>query len=116
MNKKMERRVFIRCKAGDNLSAELAAIEKVKIKGMSVDGLCLETSHIINPDTFCKIEIVSRNNEKITPKCVIVWSSHRRIVKEKDETFSIYGVGLKFIELTDSEKLFLEKCISEFAI
>ena len=36
-----------------------------------------------------------------------------RTVSEKDRTMSIYGVGLKFIELTDDEKHFLEENLNE---
>ena len=67
------------------------------------------------PGHVCRIEIVSDSNEIITPKCEVTWSSLLRTLEKENEALSIYGAGLKFIELTDSEKLFLEKNISEFA-
>ncbi len=45
----------------------------------------------------------------------MAWSSLIQTVEQKSESFSIYEVGLKFIELTDKEKGFLEKYIKELS-
>ena len=60
-------------------------------------------------NNICRTEITSSDNQKITPLCEVVWSSLTRKINENDRTISIYGIGLKFIDLTDNEKRFLEK-------
>jgi len=109
----MEKRVHIRCKIVDERTAELITIERAKIKNISIGGICLETSQHLNTKDSFRVEITSSDNEKITPTCEVSWSSLLIEAEEKEGALSIYEVGLKFIELTDSEKRFLEKYISE---
>ncbi len=110
----MEKRVFMRCSVGEvEKKGELITTEEVKIKDISVGGICLETSQYIDSKKNFKVEIASSDNEKITLTCEVAWSSIVITVEKKDGYISIYEVGLKFVELTDAEKQFLEKYIDK---
>ena len=106
----MEKRVCLRFKIADkDKKAELITTESVKIKDISLGGICLETSQYLDTKNSFRVEIASNDNEKITPECEISWSS-LLVTIEKD--LSIYEVGLKFTRLTDSEKRFLDKYVN----
>ncbi len=111
----MEKRIFVRCKHGDKHEAELVTEEKVKIRDISIGGISLQTSQDLHTKNSLGVELTSSNNEKITTRCEVAWSSLIQTVEQKSESFSIYEVGLKFIELTDKEKGFLEKYIKELS-
>jgi c-di-GMP-binding flagellar brake protein YcgR len=110
----MERRIHLRYKTDDKYWAKLTIEEedKVKIRDISIGGISLHTTQDLPLKETFKIEIVSGNNEKIIPTCEVAWSTLLQTREEKDDFYSIYEVGLKFIELTDIQKIFLEKCIS----
>ena len=105
----MEKRNSERHKAGDKYKGKVILADAVTIKDISLGGIQLETIEDLTPDNVCRIEITSSDNKKITPLCEVVWSSLMRRMNEKDRTISVYGVGLKFIDLTDNEKQFLER-------
>jgi hypothetical protein len=107
----MDKRISERIKSDNQYIGELILASKIKILDITISGICLETSEHLTTNNIYRIELVPSNNETITPKCVVVWSSLRRTVKEKGYKLSIYRSGLKFIELTDSEKLYLESYI-----
>jgi hypothetical protein len=111
----MEKRKSERFETGDMCRGELVFAEKGKIKNISIGGICMEISQHLTIDNIYMIEIVCSKNKKIIPTGVVVWSSFKGTVKKKDDIFPIYEVGLKFIELNDSDKQFLNKLISEFA-
>ena len=105
----MKGRISERHKTGDKYKGKVILSDAVTIKDISLSGIRLETIEDLTPDNKCRTEITSSDNQKITPLCEVVWSSLMRKINEKDRTVSIYGVGLKFIDLTDNEKHFLER-------
>ena len=109
----MEKRSSERYKTGDKYKVKVILADAVTIKDISLSGIRLESVENLTPNNIYRIEITSRDNVKITPLCEVIWSSLLRTVSEKDKTMSIYGVGLKFIELTDNEKHFLEKNLNK---
>jgi hypothetical protein len=111
----LERRSSKHYKSGHEYKGKIILAEALTIRDISLSGIQLETIESLTPDSICRIEITSSGNEKISPLCKVVWSNLVRTEEKKNETLSIYGVGLKFIELNDSEKQFLEKNISELA-
>lgn len=112
----MEKRVLMRCSVGEGeRKGELITTEEVKIKDISAGGICLETSQYLNAKKSFKVEITSADNEKITLTCAVAWSSLMLTVEKKEGALSIYEVGLKFVDLNDAEKQFLEKYIGELA-
>lgn len=109
----MERRDGERFTAGDKYRAKLILADQVTIKDISISGICLETSQRLNTNNIYRIEVFSTKNERITPTCLVVRSFLKGTRKENDNTFPLYEVGLKFINLADSEKIFLGKFVSE---
>ncbi len=109
----MEKRSSDRHKTGDQYKGKVILADKITIKDISLTGIRLESIENLTPNNIYRIEITSRDNEKITPLGEVVWSFLMRTVSEKNRTMSIYGVGLKFIELTDDEKHSLEENLNE---
>ncbi len=109
----MERRLYLRCKIEDNYWAKLTReeVEKVKIRDISIGGISLFTTQDLSLKEVIEVEIVADSKEKIIPKCEVAWSSYLRKVEENNHSYSIYEIGLKFLELTDRQKDFLKECI-----
>jgi hypothetical protein len=108
----MERREGERFKAGEKYRAKLILAEHVRIKDISVSGVCIETSQRLNTNNIYRIEILSSRSERITPTGVVVRSFLKETRKEGSDTLPIYDVGIKFVELSDDEKNFLEKFVN----
>ncbi len=111
----MEKRAHKRFKTRSVQRAKVIDIDEFTIKDISIGGICLETSPALNISNIYRIEIVSGDDKKITPKGVVVRSFLKGTQKTKDETVPVYEAGIKFIELDDSEINFLKKFIREIA-
>ncbi len=86
----MEKRIFIRCSVADNKSrVDLITNEQVKVKDISIGGICLETSQYIDSQKNFKVEIASSDNKKITLTCEVAWSSVLITVEKKDGYLSM---------------------------
>ncbi len=107
----MERRVYLRCNTEDKYWATLSTeeVEKVKIRNVSPGGICLHTTKNLPVNEIIKIEIYSGDEDKAIMKCEVVRSSLLKEVQEKNNSYSVYEIGLKFIEISDIQKKFLEK-------
>ncbi len=111
----MEKRSSEHYKTGHKYKGRLILADSLNIRDISLSGIQLETVEHLIPDSICRIEITSGDNEKITPKCKVVWCDLRRTEEKEGETVSIYFAGLNFTGLNDSEIQFLEKNIKELA-
>jgi hypothetical protein len=106
-------RKFERLNPGNKCKGKLILSDDVKIKDISLGGLCIETTRRLNINNSYKIQIVSNDKKDIiTPLGLLVRAKLKGTVKKKDYTLPLYEVALKFIELNDKEKLFLDKLIS----
>jgi hypothetical protein len=85
------------------------------IKKISDSELSLETSLHINTNSVNKIELVNKNKEKKKLAGEAISSLLRRTQIVNGDYVPIYAVGIKFIELSDEEKHFLNKLKSEHA-
>ena len=102
-------------KTGHKYKGILIIADSLNIIDISLNGIQLETVEHLIPDSICRIEITSGDNEKIAPQCKVVWSDLMRTEEKEGETVSIYFMGLNFTGLNDSEIQFLEKNIKELA-
>jgi len=109
----MEKRADERFRAGDKYKAKLILAGEVEIKDVSMNGVCIETSQRLNTNNVYRVEILSSGSERITPTGVVIRSFLRGTRKEGDDSLPIYDVGIKFVELSDDEEIFLEKFVSE---
>ncbi|MHA2219384.1 MAG: PilZ domain-containing protein [Candidatus Hodarchaeales archaeon] len=109
----MENRVHKRHKTGSYCNVECAIAKDVKIKDISIDGICLETSQHIDTRNPYDMKLVTKNKEEIMLKGEVVWSSLIKSIKDKDNIYPIYDIGLKFIEQNDYKNKFLEKLIEQ---
>ena len=111
----MEKRSSEHYKTGHKYKGRLIIADSLNIRDISLNGIQLETVEHLIPDSICRIEISSGDNEKIAPQCKVVWSDLMRTEEKEGETVSIYSAGLNFTGLNDSEIQFLEKNIKELA-
>ncbi len=109
----MEKREGDRFKAGNKYKGKLILADAVTIRDISISGVCLETSERLTTNNLYRIEMVDKDKERMTLTGVAVRSFLRGTLREKDNTVPLYEVGLKFIELKNNEKVFLEKLIKE---
>jgi diguanylate cyclase (GGDEF)-like protein/PAS domain S-box-containing protein len=108
-----DRRVYRRFKTGDGCWAELDISGTVKILDLSIGGARISASHPLGADIIYKIKIFSANGDEISLAGVLAWSSSKEAVAGKEEPFP-YSGGLKFIEISDSQKMALDKFSSSF--
>ncbi len=112
---KAERRLYKRFKVADIFPAELNGSDKVKIKDISIGGLCVKTSQHLAVNSIYKIRMLSVDNEEISQAGVIVWSYLIGTETERGESLPSYESGFKFIEMNNGIKSSLEKFISGLA-
>ena len=104
----MEKRSFKRLTTGSHCDINCAIADKVKIKDISIGGICLETSRRINTNSIFDMKIVTKGNEEVSVKGKVTWSYLKKSLKDKGDFFPIYDIGFKFIEQNDKENKFLE--------
>jgi diguanylate cyclase (GGDEF)-like protein len=110
-----ERRVYKRFSPGNNCWAKLNGSGRIKIKDISIGGICLKTSQQLFTKSTHKIKFISSDNEKIAPTAEVVWSYLSGTTREKDDILPHYQSGLKFIEMNNSLKNSLETFITSLA-
>jgi hypothetical protein len=111
----MKNRVFERFKTGSHCDIECAIADKVKIKNISIGGICLETSRHIETRSIYDMKIITKRNEKAALKGEVVWASLRGSIKDKEDIYPVYDIGFKFIEQGDDKKIFLENLTQRLA-
>ncbi len=109
----MERREEDRFRAGSKYKGKLILADAVIIKDISPGGICFETSERLTINNVYRIEMAAGDKEKITLTGIVVRSFLKGTFKRKDDSVPVYEIGLKFIELKDSEKHFIEEFIKE---
>lgn len=116
MTNKQSFRVFNRFKTGKRCKAKLVLADEVEIKDISLGGILLETTKRLNINNSYRIQIVSSdNNGTISPKGVVVRALLKGLSNNGHKHLPLYQVALKFIELSEKEKSFLNKIISDVA-
>ncbi len=118
----MEKRESERFKTDLQCRAEFFLSDAVKIKNLSLTGICIITPKRLNINRSHKIRI-SNNGKKITPACEIVRCflignqkkylfNRVGVVKEVDSP--LYEVVLKFSKLNDEERYLLDNTIRKY--
>jgi c-di-GMP-binding flagellar brake protein YcgR len=112
----MERRQFKRFAADPKYRAKLILADEVLLKDISLGGLSLRTSQRLSPNSTYRVELVSSDNERITPTVTVVRSFFKGTIDREGETLPLYEVGLKFVELNEREREFLERFINDSSL
>jgi hypothetical protein len=108
----MQNRNGKRCSIKGNYRSKLIFAHDVTIKDISSSGICVKTSKYLTSNNHYRIQIASGNNESISPACIVVRSFLNGTKKIDNKIVPVYEVALKFVELTDKEKNFIENsCI-----
>jgi diguanylate cyclase (GGDEF)-like protein len=105
---KREERGYERYNTDNDSSAELVLSGSVMIKNISIGGILVRTSQRLTKNTIYTIKMLYNNNEGLSHKGLVVWSSLIGKGSEKDETELYYEAGLQFIEQNDGVKRSLE--------
>jgi diguanylate cyclase (GGDEF)-like protein/PAS domain S-box-containing protein len=104
IEKGTERRIFERLRTENNFRVNIDTSGNVRIKNLSLGGICLKTTQRLNADSTHKIMIVSGNEEAVLNGKVI-WTSLMGT--------SHFEAGLKFLEINERLKSSIEKLMSE---
>jgi hypothetical protein len=105
----MEKRTYKRFATGSFCDMDCAIADKVKIKDISIGGICLETSRRISAKSIYDMKIIIRKNEGEELKGKVIWSTLSRSIKDKIDIIPIYDIGLKFVEQNSNKNKFLKK-------
>jgi hypothetical protein len=111
----MKNRAYKRFETGSHCNIECAIAHNVKIKNISIGGICLETSRYIETRSTYEMKIITKRNEEAVLKGKVVWASLRESIKDKEDIYPLYYIGLKFIEQGDDKKIFLENLTQRLA-
>ena len=115
MKKQSSGRIYNRFKTSSKFRAKLILADEVAIKNISFSGILLETTKRMNINTTYRIQLVSSDNESITPKGMVVRESLSGQINIGINSLPLYSVAFKFVELDEREKRFLDKLLSEIA-
>jgi diguanylate cyclase (GGDEF)-like protein len=94
---KSNHREYERHKTDNNSTAELVLSGSTTIRNISPGGILVRTSQRLTKNTIYTIKTFDDNNEELSSKGRVVWSSLIRKGAEKDETEPCYEAGLQFI-------------------
>jgi diguanylate cyclase (GGDEF)-like protein/PAS domain S-box-containing protein len=103
-------RKYKRVKAGKKCFAVVDGVS-AQVRYIGLGGIGLQPSQMLLADKDHRTVNISWLNEKITVKSMDVWSSVKKSYPETGKNSTHYEIGLKFIELSESEKTFLESMI-----
>jgi len=104
-----EKRAHRRIITGSHCNIDCVIADKVKIKDISIGGICLETPRRISAKGIYDMKIITRKNGEEKLKGKVVWATLRRSIKDKVDIIPIYDVGFTFAEQNDKKNTFLEK-------
>ncbi len=107
----IERRIYKRFRTGNDRWAELDISGKVTILDISLGGALIRSSHHLGTDIIYKIQISPSDEEEISLSGVVAWTSTKEPVPGKEEPFP-YSSGLRFIEISEKQKIALDKLCS----
>ena len=93
--------------------AELDRLDMVKIKNISIGGICLRTSEELPLLKTYQIRGISFNRQRKTVKGKVMWSKLYKSMSPDKGSLAIYEAGIKFMELRDSDKRFLGSITSD---
>ena len=94
---KSNHREHERQKTDKNRSAELVLSGNTTIRNISTGGILVRTSQRLTKNTIYTIKMLDDNNEELSSKGRVVWSSLIGKGAEKIETEPCYEAGLQFI-------------------
>jgi len=94
---KSNHRDYERHKTDNNSSAELVLSGNTTIRNISTGGILVRTSQRLTKNTIYTIKMLDDNNEELSSKGRVVWSSLIGKGAEKVETEPCYEAGLQFI-------------------
>ncbi|GBE04519.1 MAG TPA: PilZ domain-containing protein [Nitrospirae bacterium] len=107
------KRLHKRFETTDRIRAEAAFSDQIKIKNLSMGGLCIETPQHLVHDNVYEIELFCGNKGNVQQQAKVVWSALRKTVKHEENFLPVYEVGLKFVGQSDNEKFSLHKLITK---
>ena len=110
----MDKRKYKRFTAGYYFDIDSDIADKVKIRDISISGICLETSRRININSIYSMNFVTKGIGEKTLKGNVVWSTLIRSIKDNFDIIPIYQIGIKFIEENDGNT-YLEKLTKKLA-
>ena len=110
----MEKRAYRRIIIGSHCNINCVMADKVKIKDISMTGICLETSRRMHIKSIYSMNFMNKEIGRETLKGKVVWSKLRRSIKDKVNIIPIYQIGIKFIEQNDGNT-YLEKLTESLA-
>jgi hypothetical protein len=93
----------------------LEGIDEFEIKNISVGGLCLKTTEMLPLNYTYTIEISPAINVKTTLKGSVVWSVLVEVNSRDEGETHDYEAGIKFIGLSDHQKIPLKKILRKLA-
>ncbi|MHA2474899.1 MAG: hypothetical protein ACXAES_16875 [Promethearchaeota archaeon] len=98
---------------GTIVRGKIISPDEISLKIIGERKMCFETSLLINTNSICKVELINHYNEKKKLTGEAISSVLKRVQAENGDHVPIYEVWLKFTELNDIEKQFLDKLKNE---
>ncbi len=102
-------RIYERFKPNSKCKAKLIYADEVAIKNISLGGILVETTRRLNVNISYRIQLISDENNVITPTGIVTRAFLRGNTYVESNTVPLYEVALKFTKLKDDEKNFIKK-------
>jgi len=107
-----EKRVHERYSAGEECSARFNGSGKIRVKDISLGGICLASSRRLAPNSIYEIKLISPAWEEITSTGMVIWSSRHKSTYDTKRNSRLYETGFKFIDLNETARNALDTFIS----
>lgn len=109
---KGEKRIGKRLPIGQDFKAELVVPEQAVVRNISPSGICMRTSQRLSKNSIFRIRLGSDASEEVEPKGIVVWTSLIGDTPDEGHLNSFYESGMRFIDLNQRAKKFLNKLIT----
>lgn len=98
---------------GTQMRGKIILSDDVSIKMIYEREMCLETSLLIKTNTICRVELINNDKEKMKLTGEAFSSLLKRVRADNGDHVPVYEVCIRFMELNDMQKQFLDRLKNE---
>ncbi len=107
----MDNRTALRVEVNGQLCGRMILVESLEILDISMTGIRFKCMRRVDMNSPHKIKI-EKDTISLTLKGLIVRASFKGLQQAEDKSLPVYEVAMHFDELSDGDKVSLEKLIS----
>ncbi len=108
-----DKRLFPRYRVSSECKGKLVLAQDIKIINISMGGMLIQCSRRLNTNNRYCVQILAKAGTGITPDCLVQRDFFKGTVEHKDKTLPLYEVAFQFVELSNDEKAFIKRLLTD---